>query len=624
MKKEVIISTVYNTVFDKSTNGILAADLKTKKFVFANPEICRITGYSLKELLKLSVDKIHSKKDLPYVLEQFKKQIQGKIILAKDIPVLRKDKKIVYYDVNSKPIKIGKQKVIVEFFRNITERKEAEDILKESEKKFRTFVDTASDLMSITDKEGNFTDVNKAMVDTLSYSRKELFGMRISQTLSKKSMEKDFKPNWKKLIRDGKIHVEITFLTKNGKEVPSELKAVAIYDDGRFAGARVIINNITERKEAEESLKESEEKYRTLVENLPQKIFFKDRNSVYISCNKNYADDLKVKPEEILGREDYDFYPKKLAKEYMEDDKRIMEAGKIEELDERYIKDGKNLWVHTVKVPVRGNRSSMVGILGIFWDITEKKKVEETLKKSLEDLQEANEKLKEIDKTKTNFLNVISHELKTPLTAVIAHLDVLDDLKTNLTPNEIKSLEVIKRNTNNLKMLIENILEISRMDAKKFEINLTKASLEELIKRVVADLMVLAKKKELKIIIDIGKLPKISMDEERTREILSNLITNAIKFTKKGSITIKAKKQGRFVLVSVIDTGIGISKGNIKKLFHIFYQVDSSIGRIYGGTGLGLSITKQLVEAHGGKIWVKSTLGKGSTFSFTLLIKQTK
>ncbi len=239
----------------------------------------------------------------------------------------------------------------------------------------------------------------------------------------------------------------------------------------------------------------------------------------------------------------------------------------------------------------------------------------------MEDLHEANEELKELDKAKSNFLNIISHELKTPLTAVIAHLGVLEDLKTNLTPDEIKSVEAIKRNTSNLKMLIENILETSRMEAKKFEINLTKVSLEYLIKMVVADLMVLSEKKGLKLITKISKLPKISMDEERTREILNNLITNAIKFTENGSITVKAKKIRNYISVDVIDTGIGISKENLKKIFEKFYQIDPSLARKYGGTGLGLSITKQLVEAQGGKISVKSVLGKGSTFSFKLPIK---
>jgi len=253
------------------------------------------------------------------------------------------------------------------------------------------------------------------------------------------------------------------------------------------------------------------------------------------------------------------------------------------------------------------------------------KEIEDTKTATLnmmEDLQEANEELKELDKAKSNFLNVISHELKTPLTAISAHLDVLDILKSNLGKQEIKSLEAIKRNEGQLKMLIGNILEVARMESNKFELNLGKMNLKSLINEIVKNLNVLAKQKGIEIKTEIGELPAITADRNRVKEIITNLISNAIKFTEKGSIILKAKKQGRFVLVSVTDTGIGIPKEDINKLFQKFYQVDSSIGRRYGGTGLGLSITKQLVEAHGGKIWVKSTLGKGSTFSFTLPIKQ--
>ena len=242
----------------------------------------------------------------------------------------------------------------------------------------------------------------------------------------------------------------------------------------------------------------------------------------------------------------------------------------------------------------------------------------------MDDLQEVNEELKELDKAKSDFLNIISHELKTPLTAISAHLDVLDIFKPNLNEQEIKSLEAIKRNESQLKMLIGNILEIARMESNKFELSLGRMDLKGLINEVVKNLRVLSKQKGIELRVEIGKLPAVTADSNRVNEIITNLISNAVKFTEKGSVTVKAKKQSMFVLVSVTDTGIGIPKDDIDKLFQKFYQVDSSIGRRYGGTGLGLSITKQLVEAHGGKIWVRSTLGKGSTFSFTLPIKQKK
>lgn len=145
--------------------------------------------------------------------------------------------------------------------------------------------------------------------------------------------------------------------------------------------------DITDRKKAEEALRQSENKYRLLIENLPQKIFYKDRDSVYVSCNENYARDLKIRPEEIVGKTDYDFYPRELAEKYRADDKRIMELGNIENIEERYIQNGHDVWVHTVKTPIKDEKGNADGILGIFWDITERKKMEAVLRKAHGELE---------------------------------------------------------------------------------------------------------------------------------------------------------------------------------------------------------------------------------------------
>lgn len=254
---------------------------------------------------------------------------------------------------------------------------------------------------------------------------------------------------------------------------------------------------------------------------------------------------------------------------------------------------------------------------------TEKAKV--ALLNMMEDLREANENLKELDKTKTNFLNMVSHELKTPLTAIFAHLDVIDDLKSNLTEQELQSLNALKRNSNQLRVLIENILEISRIEAGKFELNIEDVNISETAKEVINNLRILAGNKSLSISLKVKDAPKrITADGTRVREILNNLISNAIKFTEKGSIKVHIERKGGFVLASVADTGIGIPADKIGNIFQKFYQVDGSLSRRYGGTGLGLSITKQMVESHGGKISVESVLGKGSVFSFTLPIKNRK
>lgn len=243
----------------------------------------------------------------------------------------------------------------------------------------------------------------------------------------------------------------------------------------------------------------------------------------------------------------------------------------------------------------------------------------------LQDLKETNEHLKDLDKAKSNFLNIVSHELKTPLTAMFAYLDILKDMGTNLTEDEKKSLAAIRRNSDQLKVLINNLLEISRIEAGKFELVNSEIDPVEKINSIMENLKPLAENKGIKLKFEIDKkIPKILTDEQRFEEIFNNLISNAVKFTEKGSITISARTDLDKVLFKVSDTGVGIPKEKLSGLFSKFYQADASLSRKFGGTGLGLSITKQLVELQGGKIWVESQEGKGTTFFFTLPIKQSK
>lgn len=240
----------------------------------------------------------------------------------------------------------------------------------------------------------------------------------------------------------------------------------------------------------------------------------------------------------------------------------------------------------------------------------------------MEDLVKANEDLKELDKAKSNFLNIVSHELKTPLTAIIAHLSLLSDSK--FKKEEQSSLDAISRNASTLRMLIENILEIARIEADRFELNPEKIDIRKAIGDAVGNLKVLADRKGLKLKVHISsRLPKyIYTDPARFREVMNNLLSNAIKFTDKGSIKVDAMRDKKFMKVKVKDTGIGIPKKKMRQLFEKFYQVDASLGRRYGGSGLGLSITKQLVELQGGTVDVKSAEGKGSEFSFRLPLKR--
>lgn len=381
----------YKAIFEGSTDGILVADTETKRFMFANPEICKITGYTLKELLKLNVDNIHPKKDLPYVFNQFRKQVEGKITLAKNIPVLRKDKKIIYCDVNSKIIKIRGQELMLGLFRDITERKQ-------SEERFRLAAKSSNDLIyewnlarsvqwfgkideMLGYHSGEFPRTLDAWVDSIHPDDRKRVTSAIQAHLKRRV---PYSVEYRIRGKDGAYRWwsarGVVTRTLDGKPV-------------KWVGT---ITDITERKRADEEIKNSENKYRTLVENIPQKIFLKDNNLIYISCNENYARDLKIKPDDIIGKTDYDFYPKKLAEKYRKDDKRIMKSRKMENIEEEYIQDGKKVFVSTIKVPIRDEKENVTGLLGVFWDITDKRKGEEAIKISEEIIKESEEKYRNL------------------------------------------------------------------------------------------------------------------------------------------------------------------------------------------------------------------------------------
>jgi len=487
-----------------------------------------------------------------------------------------------------------------------------------------------------------------------------------------------------------------------------------------------------ERKKAGEALRESEHKYRTLLKNIPQKIFYKDLSSVYLLCNESYADDLKIEPDEIQGKTDYDFYPKKIAEKYAADDKRIMQNGRTEEFEEIYIKDNQQRTVHTVKAPIRDHNNEIIGILGIFWDITESKKAQLELQlaeekyrtifensavaimmagengqlvswnkfteklldmddddlylkpvKSLypaaewenirrhnirrkgiqhhletkmfkkdgeiidvnlslsvlndaegkvtrtigvvSDITEnkkAERKIKEAMEMKAEFISTVSHELRTPLTSMKEGISiVLDGLAGPLNKKQKNFLDIAKRNVERLSRLINDVLDLQKLDSGKMSFNMTENDINEAAIEVRNMMKAVAKNRSLKLTVELeNNLPKIKFDRDRIIQVLTNLVNNAIKFTDRGRIIIGTRKKENIIIVSVSDTGRGIQQEDLPRLFNKFEQLTKGGERKTGGTGLGLAISKEIIERHNAKIWAESEEGKGTTFYFVLPI----
>ncbi|GEM_PF-3733407 len=246
---------------------------------------------------------------------------------------------------------------------------------------------------------------------------------------------------------------------------------------------------------------------------------------------------------------------------------------------------------------------------------------EQALLNILEDVEEANTKLKELDHLKTDFLNVTSHELRTPLTPLVAYADMMEQGKLGpLTEEQKQALSVIKRNANRLRLLITDILDIAKLEGRRMKYQMQLASLNRLVSTVISEQQSTARNRNIVLKAEgIPQLPKMKIDTTRIMQVLNNLIGNAIKFSPDGTdVIVRARLTPKEVIISVTDHGIGIPADDIPKLFNMFYQSRRTMTRNAEGSGLGLAISRWIVTDHGGSIWVSSKEGAGSTFAFAL------
>jgi len=248
-------------------------------------------------------------------------------------------------------------------------------------------------------------------------------------------------------------------------------------------------------------------------------------------------------------------------------------------------------------------------------------------KRKIEKMSLENEALIQVSKTKSEFMMAMSHELRTPLNSIIGFSDLLKKKEFGEL-NEIQKryIDNIHLSGTNLLMIINDILDLSTMEAGKIDLSTEKMSIADVIKESIAIIKDIAVQKKIQLITEIDPgSDLIEADRNRIKQVLFNILSNAIKFSKpQGVVTITARKEGDMAQISVSDTGIGIKEEDIGRLFKEFEQIDKGASRQFGGTGLGLVISKKLIELHGGRIWVKSKYGEGSTFSFSLPLKAKK
>jgi len=441
-----------------------------------------------------------------------------------------------------------------------------------------------------------------------------LIGLSVSRTVSKPV----------KMLRNAAVEISKgKFDTKIEIKSKDEIGELANSFNEMTIHLKETVDNLNreigEHRRTEKALRESENKYRTLLKNIPQKIFYKDLNSVYILCNESYAKDLKLKTVQLKGKTDYDFYPKELADKYRADDKRIMQYGKAEMIEEKYMKDGQEYIVQTFKSPVRGEYGNVIGIFGIFWDITDSKRAKESLERLNEDLESTVQELYRSNRDLQEFAYIAAHDLKAPLRAIGTLADWLStDYSDKFDQLGKERLDLLVGRAKRIDKQIDSILqysEVGRIGQKEQEVDLNIVLSDVIYKIGPPD--------NIEITVE-GELPTIICSKKWIVQVFQNLLSNAVRYMDKtkGQIKVGCSEENGFWEFSVCDNGPGIEKKYFEKIFRIF-QTLSTRDEVEA-IGMGLPLTKKIVELYGGRIWVQSEPGQGSTFYFTLPMQETR
>jgi PAS domain S-box-containing protein len=388
--------------------------------------------------------------------------------------------------------------------------------------------------------------------------------------------------------------------------------------DGNVTGALSSARDITEQKNLENSILFKQLLLETIIENIPDQIYYKDRNSKFVLCNTPVALLAGCASEkDLIGKSDFDFHPPQLAQQYFNDEQALMEKGeKFLNHEEQIIdkKTGELRWNLSSKVPVKDANGKVIGLAGINHDITERKLAEEEIKLK-------NELLQTINAEKDKFFSILAHDLKGPLSAFLGATQILAEEIQNMTVKEIEAITIsMKESATNIYGLLENLLEWSRLKQGRMNFNPEKIKLEQIITACIELLKESARKKEIKISCSIADDLEIYADLHMLETVIRNLVSNAIKFTSKsGEINVSATMRAdNAVEIKIRDTGIGMSQEIISKLFFLNQQTSRKGTEGEPSTGLGLLLCKEFIEMHKGNIWVESEEGKGSAFSFTV------
>ncbi|HEY6838767.1 MAG TPA: PAS domain S-box protein, partial [Geobacteraceae bacterium] len=509
-------------------------------------------------------------------------------------------------------IEIESEPCLITTLNDITARRRAEEELRASEERFRSLVELAVDAILQGDPEGNIIGANESATLLTGYRREELLGMHIRRMFTAEELERA--PLRFDLLKAGKeVRVVRRLSRKDGSTVPIEMNT-KMMPDGSY---QAFFRDISERTSVEEALRTSEERYRTLFESASDPIIIL-RDGCIVECNQRALKLFGCNAEQLLGHPPQDFSPpvQPDGLDSTESARQKIEAA-LAGVPQHYEwrlrhTDGTETDVEAILNRLESGNG--YELMAIGRDVTKRKKAEDALREARDAADAAN-------RAKSEFFANISHEIRTPLTAIIGFADLIQTTEDRATQK--RYLEMIITSGEILQYLVKDILDLARIESGRLELDIAPFSLAETIARSSAAQEVIARQKGVMFTTAIDpSIPDFLVgDAEHLRQILANLVSNAVKFTHEGEISLSVTRLASVAVDSgtglhfvVRDTGIGIPPEKQHQIFESFTQADGSTSRKYGGFGLGTTIAKKLVDLMGGRIWLESSPGAGSTF----------
>jgi PAS domain S-box-containing protein len=558
--------------------------------------------------------------DLPHLV----KDIEGLVNITNDIDtefrIVRKDSTVrnikvnasINFDENQQP------KSMIGINYDITESKAIQqEILRSRDLWQAVFNESADTLLLVNTQTFRFIDCNTRAIEMFeANSKDDLLGLRGNDLHKRQLTDSEIQDIYDLMNKQGFWSAEVEYISLKGKTFWGSVLAKPIMVAGQKMNL-VRVSDISDRKQAEIALKESQKFIEIVLETIPLPLFWKNRNSVFLGCNKLFSQTLCLTPQEIINKTDFDIISSiNDALTYQEDDQEILTSGQAKLAFSRTLTrdDGEIRWLEVHKAPLWDAENNIIGIVGMFQDITERKRVADQLRAT-------NAKLAKATRLKDEFLANMSHELRTPLNAILGMSEgLLEGVFNQITPIQARAIRLIEKSGKHLLDLINDILDLSKINSGKFKLEFDNVSVHNLCYHSAELVEQLAFNKNIQLSVELAtNIEYIWADERRIRQVLINLLSNAVKFTPSdGQINLVVREGEGEILFSVIDTGIGIDEADLKNIFQPFVQIDSSLNRQHAGTGLGLALVSQIISQHQGHITVNSTPGTGSCFTVHL------